>query len=79
MTMMSTLLDDALTKVVDYCSKDETRERLESKVLVPAVTYLADKFSWTVRLFQVVALLVLIQTVILLWILVRDLRRAASA
>jgi hypothetical protein len=69
------VLDSVLTKVVDYCGQERTREQLEAKVLAPAIKYIADRFSWGVRIFQVVAVLVLIQTVILLWLLLRDMRR----
>lgn len=69
------VLHAVLDSVVDYCSKEETRARLESKVLVPVMQYLADKFSWGVRLFQAIAVLVFIQTVLLLWLLAREMRR----
>lgn len=72
--MLQGLLDDVVTKVVDYCGRDETRARLESQVLAPVMKYLADKFAWGVRLFQAVAILVFVQTIILLWMLVRDAR-----
>ena len=68
-------LHAVLDSLMDYCTKEETREQLESKVLAPVLQYVADKFSWGVRLFQAVAVLVLIQTVILLWLLFRELRR----
>lgn len=64
-----------MDSVVEYCTKEETRAQLESRVLGPALQYVADKFSWGVRLFQAVAVLVLVQTLILLWLLMRELRR----
>lgn len=75
----SSVLDSVVGRVVEYCSRDETKAQFESKVLGPAMRYLADKFSWSVRVFQIVAVLVLIQTVILLWLLLRDFRRSAVA
>ena len=69
------MLDALLDSLTDYCSKQETRAALESRVLAPVTQYLAARFSWTVRLFQVVAVLVLIQTIILLWLLFREVRR----
>lgn len=69
------VLDSVMDNVVKYCSRDSTRETLESKLFAPAVQYLAEKFSWSVRLFQAVAILVLIQTIILLWLLAREIRR----
>lgn len=70
------ILEDVLTKVVDYCARDETKAKLEAGVLAPAMQYLADKFSWGVRLFQAVAILVFVQTLMLLWLLFRDVRRS---
>lgn len=72
--MLQGLLDDMVTKVVDYCGRDETRAKLESQVLAPVMKYLADKFAWGVRLFQAVAILVFVQTIILLWLMVRHVR-----
>lgn len=69
------LVESVLNSLADYCGKQETREALESRVLAPVTQYLAAKFSWTVRLFQVVAVLVFVQTIILLWLLVREVRR----
>lgn len=70
------MLDTLLDRAVEYCTRQETKEALESRVLTPLVRYLAHKFSWSVRLFQAVAVLVFIQTLILLWLLLREVRRA---
>ena len=69
------VLDNLVDNVVAYCSRDEIRARLETGVLQPLTRYLADKCVWGVRLFQVVAVLVLVQTLLLLWLLARELRR----
>lgn len=64
-----------MDSVVDYCSRESTRERLENRVLAPLMQYLSDRFAWSVRVFQAIALLVLLQTLILVWLLVREVRR----
>lgn len=69
------MLDSLVSNVVDYCSREDTRTQLESRVLAPMMRYLTDKFAWCVRLFQAVAVLVLVQTLLLLWLLARELRR----
>lgn len=74
MAVVHGLVENALAKVVDYCSRDETRQRLESQVLAPAMRYLADKFAWGARLFQAVAILMLVQTLLLMWLLWRSCR-----
>lgn len=71
MTVVKDLVSKAMDNVVEYCSKSETREQLEAKVLAPVVRYLADKFSWGVRLFQLVVILVFIQTLALFWLMSR--------
>ena len=75
--MPGTVLDTLIVKLSEYCSKAETKAQFESKVLAPAMRYLADKFSWSVRVFQIVAVLVFIQTLMLFWLLLRDIRRPA--
>lgn len=75
MVVLKSVLESVVHNVVDYCSKEETRAQLESRVLAPTLQYLGEKFSWGVRLFQAVAVLVFIQTIILLWLLARELRR----
>lgn len=70
--MLKHLADTFLDQFIDYCSRD--KEKLETRVLRPALQYLAERFSWGIRIFQAVAVLVLIQTVVLLWILLREAR-----
>ena len=71
------LLDEVVSKVVEYCSKDETRERFEHHVVTPLTRYLAGRFSWALWLFQVVVVLVFVQTLLILWLLIRDVRRVS--
>lgn len=73
--VVTQVLDSLVTNVLEYCSREDTREQLETRVLAPIMRYLSDKFSWCVRLFQAVAVLVLVQTLLLLWLLARELRR----
>lgn len=69
------MLGQLIQSVVDLCNREDTREVLETRVVTPLVHYLAERFAWTVRLFQVVAVLVFFQTIILLWLLMREVRR----
>lgn len=72
------LLRATLTKVVTYCSQPEVRRELDDKLLTPLLAHAGARFAWAARLFQVVAALVLVQTLLLLWMLVRDARRMSS-
>lgn len=77
--LLDGLMTNAVDNLVEYCSREDTRRRLEAGVVDPAARYVAHRFAWGVRLFQAVALLVLLQTLILLWLLLREVRRAAPA
>ena len=68
------MLDRFVVKVCEYVSKDETRTLLENKLLHPVLSYLGERFAWCVRIFHAIAVLLVLQTVILLWLLVRSLR-----
>ena len=72
----SPILSHLMDNVIDYCKRQDTRDAIDAKILTPLVRYLAERFSWSVRLFQLVVVLVLVQTILLLWMLVRELRRA---
>lgn len=74
---LTALVDQAVSKVAEYCAQDETRAKLEARIVGPALRYLTDRFAWGVRLVQAVVVLVFVQTLILVWLLVRDVRRAA--
>lgn len=64
-------------KFVEYCSKDDTREALERKFLNPLIEHLSERFSWTLRAFQVLTILVAVQTLMLVWLLFRSYRGAS--
>lgn len=72
------VLRAALARVVAYCSQDDVRRELNDKLLSPLLAHAGERFAWAARLFQVVAALVLVQTMLLLWLLVRDARRIGS-
>ncbi len=66
-------------KFVEYCSKDETRTALERKLLQPLLEYLTERFAWTLRAFQALTVLVAIQTLLLIWLLLRSYRVSSAA
>jgi hypothetical protein len=72
------VVQQLIEKFVDYCSQDETRLALERKLLNPVVEYLSEKFHWTLKAFQVLTLLVAIQTMLLVWLLARSFRPPAT-
>ena len=68
------VVQQLIEKFVEYCSKDDTREALERKLVRPLLEYLTERFSWTLRAFQALTVLVAIQTVLLIWLLFRSFR-----
>lgn len=72
------MLDKLVDSFVDYCSRDETRQKLEAKFLKPVVGYLSERFQWIVYVLQAVAVVLAIQTIILFVLLVRDFTGASA-
>lgn len=73
------VVQQLIEKFVEYCQKEETRLTIESKLLKPITEYLAERFAWTLRAFQALTVLVAIQTVLLIWLLLRTCRPPVSA
>lgn len=74
--VMDTVLKSAVAKIVHFCTTEETKRELETRVFGPLLACVGERFAWAAHLFQIVGVLVLVQTVLLLWLLVRDARRA---
>ncbi|KAI3432494.1 hypothetical protein D9Q98_004043 [Chlorella vulgaris] len=72
------MLDHVIEKFVEYCSKDDTRKALEDKFLQPAIAYLGERFSWTVRAFHTLTVLVVVQTLLILWLVFKVSRLHVS-
>lgn len=73
--IMDAVLHRALSSVVSYCAAEETRRELEAKFVAPVLERVSARFSWAARLFQALALLLCVQTLLLAWLLVRVARR----
>ncbi len=69
------MIDDLIDAVTEYVSQEDTKKALEAKVLQPCLAYVNEKVAWGVRLFQLVALLVVVQSVMLVFLLIREVRR----
>ena len=70
------MMERLLEGFADYWNRDDTRAAFEAKIVTPFLRYLGDRFSWMVRMFQIVAVLVMVQTAMLLWLLFREIRKA---
>jgi len=66
--MIDTLLDQVLQKGVEYCSKEENRKVLEDTLLVPIIQHISVRFAWLLYSFQTMALLLLIQTCLVVYL-----------
>lgn len=74
------MLADVVDRFVEYVSRDgEARAVLDTRVVQPALEavmrFVNERLRWCVWVFQAVALLVLLQTCILLWLLFRECKR----
>lgn len=69
------LVDDVLDAVVAYVSRDETRERLETRVVRPCLDYVGDRVAWNLRLFRLLAALIVLQTAMLAYMVIVVSRR----
>lgn len=74
--IVDTVLRSALASIMQYCAAEDTKRELEAKVVGPLLEHIGARFAWATRLFQGLLVLVLVQTVVLAWLLVRDLRRS---
>jgi hypothetical protein len=73
--MLQEFAGSVIDQFVEYCSNESARVKLESRVVKPVMQYLAERFAWGIRVFQAVAVLVFIQTVVLVWLLLRECKR----
>lgn len=73
--LVDAVLRSAVASVVQYCATEETKRELEAKVVAPVLDHLGARFAWATRLVQALVALALVQTLLLAWLLVRDLRR----
>lgn len=65
------MLDKLLDGFVDLCAREDTRKMLEQKIVDPAVRYLSERFQFGVKVFQAIAMLVALQTIVLIWICIK--------
>jgi hypothetical protein len=74
------MLDQVVDQVVDHCiaycsnMSEDKRQALEHKLMMPLERYLAARFSWISHMFQAIAVIVLLQTAILIYLLLRLVR-----
>lgn len=71
------MIDDIVKAVKEYAANDATKKAIEENVIKPCTKYVDEKIAFGVRIFQIVALLVLVQTVITIFLLILELRRRA--
>jgi len=71
------MLEQLIEKFIEYLSQDDTRAAFEQKFLKPLTEYLGERFAWTLRAFQALAVLVAIQTMLLLFLIFRTYRHPA--
>ena len=66
--MLDQVFKQVIEKFVEYCEVEENRKVLETFV-GPMETFVAARFAWVTRCFEVIACLAVVQTILLLIIL----------
>ena len=69
------MIEDIVKAVKEYATNETTKKAIEEHVVKPCAKYVDDKLAFGVRIFQIVAVLVLVQTVIAVFLLISELRR----
>lgn len=66
--MIEELLDQVFEKASEYCSKPENSAKLTEKLLNPILQNVALRFQWLFNCLQALAVLVVVQTLLLSWL-----------
>lgn len=75
--MLDQVVEQVIVKATEYCTDEKNRQALENKFILPITRYIAVRFSWIVWSFQLIVVLALIQTILLVWLLVRSFQRSS--
>ena len=65
--MISDILDQLVIKGIDYCKQEENVKKMEDAFLVPIIQHISRRFAWLSYSFQTMALLMVLQTCLLIY------------
>ena len=65
------MLRQVVDQIIEYCSREDTRLVLETKLLRPALHWVLAQLRWCIWAFTAVAALVAVQTALLLLVVLR--------
>lgn len=57
----TSIVDEVVAAIADYCSDADRSEKLREAFLVPALTLIYGRFEWLFRAVQATAILLIIQ------------------
>lgn len=69
------MLDDFLDAVAKYCADEQRSKKIQQALMEPILAHLAARFTWIFRAVQALAVLIILQFVVLMWLLFRSFRR----
>ena len=69
------MLDDLLDAVARYCSDEERSLKLREALMEPVLAHLSARFTWLFRAVQALAVLIVLQFIVVMWLLFRSFRR----
>lgn len=69
--MIQEVLDQVFEKASEWCTKPENTSRITEKLLTPILQSLAERFQWLFSVIQILAALIVVQTVLLIFVLMK--------
>lgn len=69
--MIQEVLDQVFDKASEWCSNPENSSKITEKVVAPILHSLAERFQWLFSIIQILAALIVVQTILIVLILAR--------
>ena len=66
--MISEVIDQIVIQGVEYCKQEENVKKMEDAFLSPIIQHISRRFAWLTYSFQTMALLVILQTLLLVYL-----------
>ena len=66
--MLDGILDQLVSKGMEYCKQEDNVKKMEDAFLTPIIQHISRRFAWLSYSFQTMALLVILQTCLLLYL-----------
>jgi hypothetical protein len=71
----SSLVDEVIAAIADYCSDEKRSEKIRDALVVPTLALVYARFEWIFKAVQAVAVLLIIQFGFVLYLVLKSRRR----